>query len=64
MNTSVELQEKHDHGNVDTAAPREVLDMQPEELWENELMDVNENVVVMKMLKMSQRKLCQQKISH
>lgn len=56
MNTSVELQEKHDHGNVDTAAPREVLDMQPEELWENELMDVNENVVVMKRLKMSQRK--------
>lgn len=30
--------------------------MQPEELCEDEFMDINEDVVVMKRLKMSQRK--------
>lgn len=52
-----------DCGNVDTAATWEILDMQPEELWDG-LTDITEDVVVMESLKMSQGKWYQQKNSH
>ena len=35
---SMESQEKHDQGDVDTATP-DILELQPQELWEDELME-------------------------
>lgn len=57
----MDLLKKVDLGNTDTPTLQETPEIQPKKLGEDELMDKNDVMVLMKKIKMSLRTLCQQK---